>query len=141
MEWFLTLATAAALLALFALTENAWHRGFPPDVTRRLAHVVGAGAAATFPIYLQLRNVLVLAAGFTAFLTYTWLRGSLVSIHGVTRPSAGAALFPAGLGLAALAAWDHPAAFAFAALVLAFADPAAALVGLHIGLEGVDDAA
>ncbi len=136
MEWFRTLATAAALLALFSLTEHARHRGLSSVVTRRLAHAVGAGAAATFPLYLQLRDVLLLSAAFAAFLAYTWLRGSLLSIHGVTRLSVGAPLFPLGLGLAALASWYHPGAFAFASLVLALADPAAAVVGQRLPRPG-----
>ena len=129
MEWLLTLATATALFVLFCTSEAALHRGVRAEVTRRLAHVVGAGTVATFPLYLQLRDVLLLAAGFTLFLTYTWIRGSLRSIHAVVRPSIGAPLLPIGLWFAALAAWGHPGAFAFAALVLACADPAAATVG------------
>ena len=129
MEWFLTLATAAGFLALFAASEATFHRGIPADTTRRLTHVAGAGAAATFPLYLQLRDVLLLACAFTTFLAYTCIRESLNSIHGVTRPSAGALFFPIGLGCAALVAWGHPMAFAFGALVLALADPAAGAMG------------
>ncbi len=50
-------------------------------------------------------------------------------MHGVARPTAGALLFPAGLLLAAVAVWRHPAAFSYAALMLALPDPAAAVVG------------
>jgi phytol kinase len=135
-EWLLTPATAAALFVLFAASETALHRGIPAGATRRLTHVVGAGAAATFPLYLQLRDVLLLAGLFTAFLTYTWIRGSLNSIHAVERPSVGALLFPLGLGIAALVACGHPCAFAFGALVLAFADPAAATVGSWVTSPG-----
>jgi dolichol kinase len=131
-EWLLTLATAAGFLALFAASEAAFHRGIPADTTRRLTHVAGAGAAATFPWYLQLRDVVLLACAFTTFLAYTWIRASLNSIHGVTRPSAGALFFPIGLGCAALVAWGHPIAFAFGALVLALADPAAGAMGVRI---------
>lgn len=136
MEWLLTLATAAAVFVLFAVSESFAHRGVSAESTRQFEHVVGAGTAATFPLYLQLRDVLLLAWVFTLFLSYTWLRGSLRSIHGVARPSLGALLFPIGLALAALAAWGHPGAFAFAALVLALADPAAARVGTRVtGIE------
>lgn len=132
MEWLLTLATAAALFVIFALSEAAIHHGIPAEATRRLAHAVGAGTSAVFPLYLQLRDMLLLASSFTVFLTYTWVRGSLRSIHGVARPSIGALLFPIGLGAVALVVWGHPRAFAFAALVLAFADPAAATVGNRV---------
>lgn len=135
-ESLLTLGTAAALLVLFAVSETALHQGFSPEATRRFVHSVGAGTAATFPLYLQLRDVLVLALAFALFLTYTWVQRGLPSVHAVMRPSIGAPLFPVGLGLAALATWDHPAAFAFGALVLALADPAAAIVGERVASPG-----
>ncbi len=136
MEWLLTAATAAALVALFVASEMAAHRGIPAEITRRLAHVMGAGTAAAFPLYLRLRDVLVLAAVFSVFLTYTWIQGYLSSIHAVARPSIGAPLFPIGLGVAAFAVWGHVGAFALAALVLAFADPAAATVGNRVSSPG-----
>ncbi len=129
MEWLLTVATGASLVTLFAAAEAARQRGFRADTTRRLAHTIGACTAAVFPLYLQLRDVLLLAALSTAFLTATWLHGALGSIHAVGRPTIGALVFPVGLALAAVVAWPHPRAFAFAALVLALGDPAAAIAG------------
>lgn len=123
------LATASALFALFAVAEFARRRGLPAETTRRLTHTVGAATAALFPLYLVLAEVVLLAAVFTAFLTLTWLRHSLRSIHDVDRPTVGALIFPAGLLLTALLVWQRPAAFAYAALVLALADTAAAAIG------------
>lgn len=77
MELLLTLGTAAGLFILFAVLEAALNRGMPAESTRRLAHVVGAGAAATFPFYLQLRDVLLVAAVFTVFLASTQFQGDL----------------------------------------------------------------
>lgn len=133
MEWLATGATAVALLGLFAFTEAARRRGHRPETTRRIAHAAGAGTAALSPLCLQLRDVLLLAAITTAFLLITWLRGALGSVHAVARPTVGALIFPAGLALAAVMAWPHPAAFSFAALVLALADPAAAISGERMG--------
>lgn len=123
------LATATALFALFAAAEFARHRGLPAAATRRLTHTVGAGTAALFPLYLTLAEVVLLAAAFTVFLTFTWMRHLLRSIHDIDRPTVGALIFPAGLLLTALVAWQRPAAFAYAALVLALADTAAATIG------------
>lgn len=136
MEWLLTLATAAGLFVLFVGSELVVDRGISAESTRQIAHAVGAGAAATFPLYLHLRDVLFLAWAFTVVLTYTWIRGSLRSIHAIDRPSIGAMLFPVGLGVAALAAWGHPGAVAFAALVLALADPGASIAGNRIASLG-----
>jgi dolichol kinase len=136
-EWLLTLLTAAGLLLLFGISEELLRRRLlPPEKTRRMVHSLGAGACATFPLYLRLRDVLLLAGAFTIFLTLTWRRHGLRSIHAVDRPTAGALVFPAGLALAALAVWSHPRAFAFGALVLALGDPAAAIVGTTIGGPG-----
>jgi dolichol kinase len=122
-------ATALGLLGLFALSEIGSRRGLPAETTRRFVHVAGAGATALFPLYLNLGEVVGLAVIFTAFLGWTYVRGSLRSVHAVTRPTLGAVVFPIGLGLVAIAVWSHPAAFSYAALVLALADPAASVVG------------
>jgi dolichol kinase len=129
MEPVWTLATGAAFCGLFMLTEAARHNGWPAETTRRVAHAVGAAFAATFPWFLHLRDVVLLAVGFTLYLSWTWMRGSLRSVHDVARPTVGALVFPAGLLFAALVTWTHPLALAFAALVLAFGDTAAAMVG------------
>lgn len=123
------LGTALALLGLFAGSEFASRHGLPAETTRRLVHITGAGTTALFPFYLRLREVVVLAIAFTLFLGWTRLRGSLKSVHAVARPTLGAVVFPIGLLLAAVAVWPHPAAFSYAALMLAFPDPAASVLG------------
>ncbi len=123
------LGTAVGLLGLFAVSEFAGRHGLPAETTRRLVHMMGAGTTALFPLYLRLSEVIVLAIAFTLFLGWTRMRGSLASVHAVARPTLGAVVFPIGLLLAALAVWPHPAAFSYAALMLAFADPAASLLG------------
>jgi phytol kinase len=123
------LGTTVGLLGLFAASEFAGRRGLAAETTRRLIHVIGAGTTALFPLYLHLSEVVALAVAFTAFLGWTYVRGSLRSVHAVGRPTLGAVVFPIGLGLAAIAVWSHPAAFAYAALVLALADSAASVVG------------
>jgi dolichol kinase len=127
------LATGAGLVALFALTEALRRHGVQADITRRLAHMSSGGAAATFPLYLQLRDALLLALGFALLLAWTTHEGTLESIHGVSRPTIGGIAFPLGLALAAVVSWSHPYAFAFAVLVLALADPAAGMTGEWLG--------
>ncbi|MDQ6885286.1 MAG: hypothetical protein M3077_13800, partial [Candidatus Dormibacteraeota bacterium] len=80
------LATAAGLLALFAATEFASRHEVRPETTRTLVHIVGAGTAALFPLYLGLTDVIVLGLAFTLVLGLTRLRGSLASVHAVGRP-------------------------------------------------------
>lgn len=129
MRFLPLLGTALALLGLFAVAEYAGRRGVAPETTRRLVHVTGAGTTALFPLYLGLPDVVVLAVVFTLFLGLTRLRHSLQSVHAVARPTIGAVVFPIGLLLAAVVLWPHPAAFSYAALMLAGPDAAAGIVG------------
>src|SRR6202171_1026040 len=101
MRFLPLLVTALALLALFAVSEVAGRRGQPPETTRRVVHVAGAGTTALFPLYLHRNEVVSLGIVFTLFLTWTRVRGSLRSVHAVARPTLGAILFPVGLVLAA----------------------------------------
>lgn len=133
MRFLPLVGTAAALLGLFAVSEYAGRYGLPAETTRRLVHITGAGATALFPLYLRLSEVIALAIAFTLFLGWTRLRGSLKSVHAVARPTLGAVVFPIGLLLAAVAVWPHPPAFSYAALMLAFADPAASILGQRFG--------
>lgn len=133
MRFLPLLGTTIALLGLFAVSEFAGRHGLPAETTRRLVHIAGAGTTALFPFYLHLDEVVALAVVFTLFLVWTRVRGSLASVHAVARPTAGAILFPVGLVLAAVTVWSHPAAFSFAALMLALPDPAAAVVGGRFG--------
>ena len=133
MRFLPLLGTTLALLGLFAVSEFARRHGQPAETTRRLVHVAGAGTTALFPFYLRLTEVVALAVVFTAFLIGTRVRGSLKSVHAVARPTAGALVFPAGLLLAAVTVWSHPAAVSYAALMLALPDPAAAVVGGRFG--------
>jgi phytol kinase len=128
-RWLPLIGTALGLLGLFALSEFAGRHGLPAETTRRVVHITGAGTTALFPIYLGLPEVVVLAIAFTLFLGWTRVRGALASVHAVARPTLGAVVFPVGLLLAAVAVWTHPAAFSYAALVLAFADPSASVLG------------
>ena len=129
MEAALTLLTAIALAGLFGTTQWLARRGASTQTTRRLAHVVGAIAASLAPLYLHLRDVLLLVVASCLFLTWTSSRHRLRSIHEASRDGVGAQTFPLGLALAAVAAWPHPLAYSFGALVLGLADPAAAVVG------------
>lgn len=129
------IVTAAAQCCLLVAVEVGFRRGLGPETTRQIAHVVGAASVAVLPLFLRLSELFVLALFFTALLIWTRARHLLSSVHGIHRVTVGALVFPIGLLLAILFGWNHPAAIAYAALVLGLADPAAALAGKH--LEGV----
>jgi phytol kinase len=130
------LVTAAAQCCLLVGVEIGFRRGLGPETTRQIAHVVGAASVAVLPLFLRLSELVTLALFFTALLSWTRARHLLSSVHGIRRVTVGALVFPIGLLLAVVFGWGHPAAIAYAALVLGIADPAAALAGKR--LEGIE---
>jgi phytol kinase len=123
------LITALAQCCLLVAVEIAFVRGLGPEVTRQIAHVAGAASVAVLPLFLRLSEIVLIAVFFTGVLVWTRARHLLSGVHGVHRATVGALVFPAGLLLAVLLGWEHWGAIAYAALVLAIADPAAAIVG------------
>lgn len=121
-----------AIAALFASAELLRRRGVGADATRRYTHAAGASVAALLPAFLTLDEAVALGVVVAAVLAWTRRRGILRSVHGVRRPTLGAALFPLGLALAAIVGWPSPASYVLGALTFALADPAAALVGARV---------
>jgi dolichol kinase len=101
-------------------------------VTRRYTHAAGASVAALLPALLSLVETVALGAAVAAMLAWTHRHGLLRSVHGVERPTLGAALFPLGLALAAIVGWVQPASYMLGTLTFALADPAAAIVGERV---------
>ena len=124
--------TAAAQACLLVAVEFGFRRGLGPEVTRHIAHLAGAASVAVLPLFIRLSELVALAVFFTALLVWTRTRNLLRSVHGISRVTVGALVFPAGLLLAAVLGWGHPGAIAYGALVLAFADTAAALIGTRV---------
>jgi phytol kinase len=123
------LITAFAQSCLLVAVEIAFRRGLGPEVTRQIAHVAGAASVAVLPLFLRLSEIVLIAVVFTGVLVWTRARHLLGGVHGVHRVTVGALVFPAGLLLAVVLGWEHQGAIAYAALVLAIADPAAAIAG------------
>lgn len=121
-----------AIAVLFASAELLRRRGLGADATRRYTHAAGASVAALLPAFLTVDETVALGVVVAAVLAWTRRRGILRSIHGVTRPTLGAALLPLGLALAAIIGWPFSPAYVLAALTLALADPAAAIVGARV---------
>ena len=130
------LVAAFAQSCLLVAVEVGFRRGLGPETTRQIAHVVGAASVAVLPLFLRLSELVLLAVFFTGLLVWTRTRHLLSSVHGISRVTVGALVFPGGLLLAVLVGWRHPGAIAYAALVLAAADPAAAFVGSRFRSAG-----
>jgi dolichol kinase len=126
-------AATVAFALIFVVAEFSHAHGVSAESTRRFAHASGSAVAAVIQVTLSLPELFVLAFGFGALLVATRVLRWLPSIHRVSRQTAGAALLPVGLLAAAFAGGEHHAATAFGMLVLAFADPLAAVAGTPKG--------
>ena len=120
------------IAALFGSAELLRRRGVGADATRRYTHAAGASVAALLPALLSLVETVALGVAVAAALAWTHRQGLLRSVHGVERPTPGAALFPLGLVLAAIVGWAQPASYVLGTLTFALADPAAAVVGSRL---------
>lgn len=132
--------TRAALVALgflgvLVLAEAA-KRVFrvPAEWTRKLVHVLGGVASATFPWAFS-THWTVLGLGLASFtlLAVGKKLGRLGSVTGVERRSVGELYFPISVYLLFVIARHEPVFYLIALSVLVFSDTAAALLGAAYG--------
>ncbi len=106
----------------------------PVEYTRKLVHLGGGFIAYFLPHYFQSHwPVLILALGAFAILWLSKRLKKLNSVHGVTRASSGALIYPLSLYLLFLLANNSALLFQIPVLVLAFSDTFGALVGQAYG--------
>jgi phytol kinase len=124
---------ATATLALFGLVELVERRWRPhPEIPRKLAHVGAGGIACCAPLLITTHwAMLFLTGSFALFLLLSRRLGLLRSLHG--RAGAGDIVYPAGVYAAFVLAGGDALLFQLSVLVLALADPAAAVVGRRFG--------
>jgi phytol kinase len=129
------LLVGALCASILALGEVVRRRlGVEAEWTRKLVHVLMGLTAATFPwLFHDPRAVLLLCAACAAVLGVTLARSWLASVHGVDRRTLGALWFPLGVAAVFVAAEGRRELYVIPVLVLALADPAAAMVGRTAG--------
>lgn len=127
------LAVSLFVLAAFALARR---RGASPSGIRRALHVaVGAWTLLVTPYFNSLAWALVLPGLFLIVNASAWARPLFREIAGTPERAKGLWTFPAGVVLAYVLFWEvgsRPAILAGLG-ALAFADPAAAIVGARFG--------
>lgn len=133
-----TLVVALIVISIGAMSGIARRFKLHPEVARKSLHVsLGLLALALPWAFSDLRPVMIVAAASLAFLTLLrsspQLRMSLGhSLHAVKRNSLGEIYFVLGISIAVLTA-RNSIDYAIAILILTFADPAAAAVGMRFG--------
>lgn len=130
-----TSVLAAGTLALLGLVELVERRlRPPPEIPRKLAHIGAGLIACCAPLVITTHwAMLFLTATFACFLLTARRLGVLRSLHPGGRAGAGDLVYPAGLYAAFVLADGNALLFQLSVLVLALADPAAALVGRRFG--------
>jgi dolichol kinase len=124
------LVVSAVCAVVLAVGEIVRRLEVEAEWTRKLAHVLTGLVASTFAwVFESAWPVLAVCAAFAAVLGASSRAGWLPSIHRVRRRTAGAVWFPLGVASVFLAARGRADLYAGAVLVLALADPAAAIVG------------
>lgn len=136
----LTALMAAVFLALFATAELAYHRlHVKAEHTRKFVHAGTGVISMLFPLlFVSVWPVVFLCAGFALILVFSLRFGMLKSINAIGRDSYGSIAYPAAVLLSFIFfLWfechgetgARHSSFYLPVLVLAFADPAAALTG------------
>lgn len=136
MNDFLNAGIMAAVFTAIFLSGEAVHRKWPArkEMARKTVHLFGGITTLPFPyIFSSHWTVLILCAGFGGILILSRTIGLLRSVHGVSRKSDGAILFPAAIYLVFLLSDGKPFLFIIPILVLAISDTLAALMGKAYG--------
>jgi len=118
----------AAYAAVFSGAEFLLRRGWAPLLTRKSAHAAGGLVSCALPVFVTQAAAVSIGAGISLLL----LAAGRVKVLNSVRAGGGtgAVLFPAGLALSGLFFWRvEGAVFQWSALLLALADPAAAVAG------------
>jgi dolichol kinase len=121
-------------LCLFAIVEllDRWWR-VDREWTRKLAHVGAGGIALLAPVLFRTPwPMLILTVSFAGLLLASRRIGILAPLHPSGRRGEGDLVYAAGL-YAAFALANDTRGFQIAVLILALADPAAALAGRAFG--------
>jgi phytol kinase len=134
-EFLRAALVGAAVLAIFG-AAGAWRRRAAPPTewTRKAVHLGTGLVVASLPWVLASPwTVLILGALFALLLRAARRLRLLPCIHAVARRSEGDLYYLAGVCMLFVIAHRQPLLYLIAVLVLAVADPAAALVGASCG--------
>lgn len=143
-QWTILVKLALLFGTLFGVAEWLHQtQHVPAEHTRKVVHAGTGLLTLLFPVWLTAWwQAAVLCGGFLVILVVTKRVGLLNSIHGVARKTVGSALYPVivalafafyGYGAEQFTHFRAPYYFYMPVLILALADPAAALVGRWYG--------
>jgi len=131
MNLFLVLSL---FLLIFGIAEFLYKRKLSSYITRKIVHIGGGIVATLFPVFLDLKTVVVIGSGFFFILLWSKRKNFLNSVHKINEESIGALLYAPSLTLTAIVFWPiNQLAFQAAALILGLSDGIAGIVGRKYG--------
>lgn len=104
---------------------------------RTSTHIITGIIVSTFPVYLNVMQIIVLSGIFFVLLALSKTK-KILSLHNIVRKSAGEVIFPVSIGIVALITLpaDNKAYYA-AILSLALADAGANIIGTLLPLKQI----
>lgn len=103
------------------------------DHSRKIIHVCSSGITCFLPIYLSQFEIVLMAAFFITFLSFSHLTRLLHALHKVNRVTWGEVWFPVAAGLCALLFLpENERAFQFGFFVLGVSDTLAEYAGKYL---------
>lgn len=118
----------AFILYLLAIEIIVRKTSLTPDVSRRLAHI----SSGLFSLYMwytfSLPIFLICCMAFLVFISFSYYKRLLHSVHGVKRKTFGEIWFPIGVLLALYISSGRAEVFIPSILILAFADAACGIM-------------
>lgn len=122
------------IFLVFGLAELLYKRKVAPYITRKVVHIGGGLVAVSFPVFIDLKTVVIFGLGFYTILMISKKNEILNSVHKIDEDGIGALLFAPSIALTALIFWPiNIIIFQGAILVLALSDGIAGLIGRKYG--------
>ncbi|MBT3763310.1 MAG: DUF92 domain-containing protein [Candidatus Marinimicrobia bacterium] len=130
-DWTLFLLIFIAIFIVLGLAEFVRNKqGWPPESTRKFVHIFVGLIVSICPFLFKSNIQLISLSSLFIIVNWTLLRSDrFASMHATLRKSYGTVYFPFAILLLSYFWWDKPISFILAILVLAIADPIAAVTG------------
>ncbi|MBN1465599.1 DUF92 domain-containing protein [candidate division KSB1 bacterium] len=131
-DWFFLVLFTVLLFLIVLIAELLRRtRGWPPETTRKIVHVVVGVMVATTPFVLHsMWPMVILGVLFAVIDFFAVRRGILNGMHGTRRHTYGTVFYPISFVILTVTLWDnHKLILVTAMLIMAISDAVAAIVG------------
>ena len=135
MDWYYSGLFTIALFIVILIAESLRKtEHLSSDATRKIVHITTGLFVATTPFLFQSKiSILIICIAFSIINFFSIQWGYLAGMHATQRKSYGTVFYPLALIFLLLFFWEnHALILVISMLILAFADPLAAIVGQKV---------